>query len=244
MSRAAPRLPHPAEVYVRAVERRPAQLGRSRGLERALQACAIEEEALIVLHDHLPAAVAKLDMVIRRLQDAEHTIVQDFPATAFRSRAAPSSGTSRRSYRTSEPVKSNFDGVSSRLHFREGALFGAHGAVRTQQGRRSSVVSTQQLNGTFDVTRERRGGDLSMLGRARHERFCPAAHATTTGNGSRGRKVASRCPEQPCCCSRRSAPRGSAYANARIPDWERPDPRQEAGIRCRDHIPRSAPHIR
>jgi peptidoglycan-N-acetylglucosamine deacetylase len=47
--------------------------------ERALQACAAEEEALIVLHDHLPAAVAKLDSFIRELRDAGHTIVQDFP---------------------------------------------------------------------------------------------------------------------------------------------------------------------
>jgi peptidoglycan-N-acetylglucosamine deacetylase len=48
-------------------------------LERALQACAIEEEALIVLHDHLPAAAAKLDSFIRRLNDAGHTIAQEFP---------------------------------------------------------------------------------------------------------------------------------------------------------------------
>jgi peptidoglycan-N-acetylglucosamine deacetylase len=47
---------------------------------RALQACATEEDALIVLHDHLPAAAAKLELFIRRLQDAEHTIVQVFPA--------------------------------------------------------------------------------------------------------------------------------------------------------------------
>src|SRR3984957_19742769 len=45
--------------------------------------------------------------------------------------------------------------------------FRANGAVRTQQGRRPSVVSTQELNGTLDLTRERRRGDLSMLGRAR-----------------------------------------------------------------------------
>lgn len=49
-------------------------------VERALRACAAEEEALVVLHDHLPAAVAKLDMFIRRLRDAGHTIVQEFPA--------------------------------------------------------------------------------------------------------------------------------------------------------------------
>ena len=49
-------------------------------VERALQACATEEEALIVLHDHLPAALAKLEIFIRRLQDAGHTIVQEFPA--------------------------------------------------------------------------------------------------------------------------------------------------------------------
>ena len=49
-------------------------------VERALQACATEEEALIVLHDHLPPALAKLDLFIRRLRDAGHTIVQDFPA--------------------------------------------------------------------------------------------------------------------------------------------------------------------
>jgi peptidoglycan-N-acetylglucosamine deacetylase len=49
-------------------------------VERALQACATDEEALVVLHDHLPAAMAKLDMFIRRLQDAGHTIVQEFPA--------------------------------------------------------------------------------------------------------------------------------------------------------------------
>ncbi len=49
-------------------------------VERALQGCANEEEALVVLHDHLPAAVAKLDMFIRRLQDAGHAIVQEFPA--------------------------------------------------------------------------------------------------------------------------------------------------------------------
>jgi peptidoglycan/xylan/chitin deacetylase (PgdA/CDA1 family) len=47
--------------------------------ERALRACAAEEEALIVLHDHLPAAAAKLDLFIRDLRDAGHTIVQDFP---------------------------------------------------------------------------------------------------------------------------------------------------------------------
>ena len=49
----------------------------------------------------------------------------------------------------------------------EGALFRADGAVRTQQSRRPSIVGAQKLNGTFDLTRERRGGDLSMLGRAR-----------------------------------------------------------------------------
>ena len=49
-------------------------------VERAFQGCANEEEALVVLHDHLPAAMAKLDMFIRRLQDAGHTIVQEFPA--------------------------------------------------------------------------------------------------------------------------------------------------------------------
>ena len=47
---------------------------------KRLQACATEEEALIVLHDHLPPALAKLDLFIRRLRDAGHTIVQDFPA--------------------------------------------------------------------------------------------------------------------------------------------------------------------
>jgi peptidoglycan/xylan/chitin deacetylase (PgdA/CDA1 family) len=49
-------------------------------VERALQGCAKEEEALVVLHDHLPAAVAKLDLFIRRLRDAGHAIVQEFPA--------------------------------------------------------------------------------------------------------------------------------------------------------------------
>jgi peptidoglycan/xylan/chitin deacetylase (PgdA/CDA1 family) len=49
-------------------------------VERALQGCAKEEEALVVLHDHLPAAVAKLDLFIRGLQDAGHVIVQEFPA--------------------------------------------------------------------------------------------------------------------------------------------------------------------
>jgi hypothetical protein len=53
------------------------------------------------------------------------------------------------------------------LHACEGSLSGASGAVRTQQSRRPSVVSTQELNGTFGLTRERRRGDLSMLGRAR-----------------------------------------------------------------------------
>jgi peptidoglycan-N-acetylglucosamine deacetylase len=49
-------------------------------VERALHACTAEEEGLIVLHDHLPAALAKLDLFIRRLRDAGHTIVQEFPA--------------------------------------------------------------------------------------------------------------------------------------------------------------------
>lgn len=49
-------------------------------VERALQACLTKEEALIVLHDHLPAAVAKLDVFIRRLRDAGHSLVQEFPA--------------------------------------------------------------------------------------------------------------------------------------------------------------------
>ena len=50
-------------------------------VERALQACVVEPEALIVLHDHLPAAMSKLDRFIGRLKDAGHTIVQEFPAS-------------------------------------------------------------------------------------------------------------------------------------------------------------------
>ena len=49
-------------------------------VERALQACATEQEALVVLHDHLPAAVRKLDLFIRQLQDAGHIMAQEFPA--------------------------------------------------------------------------------------------------------------------------------------------------------------------
>jgi peptidoglycan/xylan/chitin deacetylase (PgdA/CDA1 family) len=49
-------------------------------VERTLQACSAQEEALVVLHDHLPSAVAKLDSLITRLKDAGHTIVQEFPA--------------------------------------------------------------------------------------------------------------------------------------------------------------------
>jgi peptidoglycan-N-acetylglucosamine deacetylase len=50
-------------------------------VERALQACATKDEALVVLHDHLPMAVAKLDPFINRLKDAGHTIVQEFPSS-------------------------------------------------------------------------------------------------------------------------------------------------------------------
>jgi peptidoglycan/xylan/chitin deacetylase (PgdA/CDA1 family) len=48
--------------------------------ERALQACSADAEALVVLHDHLPAAVAKLDSFIHQLKDAGHAIVQEFPS--------------------------------------------------------------------------------------------------------------------------------------------------------------------
>ena len=50
-------------------------------IERALQACSVEPEALIVLHDYLPAAMSNLDRFIGQLKDAGHTIVQEFPAS-------------------------------------------------------------------------------------------------------------------------------------------------------------------
>jgi peptidoglycan-N-acetylglucosamine deacetylase len=49
-------------------------------VERALEGCSAQKEAVVVLHDHLPAAAAKLDSFINRLKDAGHVIVQEFPA--------------------------------------------------------------------------------------------------------------------------------------------------------------------
>jgi len=50
-------------------------------VERALEACSVEPETLIVLHDYVPAAMANLDRFVRGLKDGGHTIVQEFPAS-------------------------------------------------------------------------------------------------------------------------------------------------------------------
>jgi len=48
---------------------------------RALEACAVNSEILLVLHDGLREAMKNLDRFVRQLKDEGHAIVQDFPAS-------------------------------------------------------------------------------------------------------------------------------------------------------------------
>jgi len=48
-------------------------------VETALEQCAALTHALVVLHDHVPEAMRRLDRFLGRALDAGHTFEQDFP---------------------------------------------------------------------------------------------------------------------------------------------------------------------
>jgi peptidoglycan-N-acetylglucosamine deacetylase len=53
---------------------------------RALEACAVNSEILLVLHDGLREAMKNLDRFVRQLKDEGDAIVQDFPASCVPTR--------------------------------------------------------------------------------------------------------------------------------------------------------------